>query len=210
MIDKVCPTCGKGFLATKNMAKYCSRKCFWISMDKKKTARCLQCGKEIKRSPALIKERNFCNLNCKNNYFTKTWTHVCDYCKKEFCVSGCDRKRRLPNKYCSMKCSGKAHRGRSMKMACNSCGKEKLVYFSQLCYKNHYCSKECRIKGSRKHKSPIHFHVTRNYLGIKGKAPEDLSPLVEVGILLYQLKKEIKNARKTNQEHREHQGSLNR
>ena len=159
---------------------------------------CDYCGGEIEKCPSHIKKRNFCGLDCKNKFFTKTWKYTCYYCKKEFEGSGCDSKRIQPRHFCSRKCSAMSHRGRSKKINCDYCGKEKTVYFSQLKFKKHFCSRKCRSNGWKIHKSRVHFDVARRRLGIKGEITEEMIPLIELGFLLYQLRKEIKYA---NQKH---------
>lgn len=70
----ICENCGKEVICrtfTNRVNKYCSIKCFHISQEEKVEVICLDCGKTINKTKSKVKNRNFCNRSCKENFFSK-------------------------------------------------------------------------------------------------------------------------------------------
>lgn len=105
----ICEGCGNNF--TRHLSekgKFCSKKCYWIKKDCKKSINCRNCGKTfLKRNTANI----YCSQKCyritnfgENNPLWKKSLHVektCKFCKKKFKASYWSIKV----KYCSISCS---------------------------------------------------------------------------------------------------------
>lgn len=64
---------------------------------------CLKCGGVFLRTPSQIKQgrSKYCSLKCANDSFTKPFTFVCKFCKKEVTKTGKDKRHAS---YCSPKC----------------------------------------------------------------------------------------------------------
>lgn len=65
----ICQYCGSEFQAkpsaVKKGKKYCSKECYDAAQFKGITKPCAHCGKPVKISPCLIRERNFCSNACR-------------------------------------------------------------------------------------------------------------------------------------------------
>lgn len=71
-----CKICGKEFEVSKfrkNIAKYCSRKCFYKSLRNKGSVEytCKNCGNIYYTSPS--RNKSFCSKECKSEYELKTF-----------------------------------------------------------------------------------------------------------------------------------------
>ena len=75
MIKKVCPVCGKEFIAQKNRQKYCSSACYGLQKRKNMPKQyCTVCKKEIQPNFSTgQKSRKFCSQECylayRNDYY---------------------------------------------------------------------------------------------------------------------------------------------
>lgn len=82
---------------------------------------CTTCHKTIKRSPSLIKDKNFCNHECYSAYKSNNWkgkknpnwsggpiVDKCIFCNEKFTTKRFGERRR--QKYCSIACAA-IHRG---------------------------------------------------------------------------------------------------
>lgn len=65
----ICQYCGAEFQAkpsaVKKGKKYCSKSCYDAAQFKGVVKPCDYCGKPVKISPSLVKERNFCSNACR-------------------------------------------------------------------------------------------------------------------------------------------------
>ena len=69
----ICPICIKEFVRrtfTNRKNYYCSKECFFISRLKQTTIKCLFCGDTSSRQNSKVREKNFCNRICKEQYFS--------------------------------------------------------------------------------------------------------------------------------------------
>ena len=83
-VVRECETCGVLFMThkswmTKGIIKYCSRKCFGISISKEKNGKCLFCGKIFYASPSRIANghgkycSNSCSMRSKTGKDSHAW-----------------------------------------------------------------------------------------------------------------------------------------
>lgn len=74
-MELTCKYCGCIFnakpSAVKKGKKYCSKKCQCKAQFKGEIKHCATCGKEIKVSPSLVKENNFCCNTCRLTWLSK-------------------------------------------------------------------------------------------------------------------------------------------
>lgn len=129
--ELTCPQCGNKFLkrlsAISKNAKntFCSRVCKnnWQKekkinqhLKKRLIIKCTQCEKEIERTPAHIREINFCSRNCFTKWKSENW-----------------RGKSSP-----------FWKGRSNIISCDICGIPIKRYESEMNKrKKHFCSHEC-------------------------------------------------------------------
>lgn len=85
---------------------------------------CNACGKEINRSPCLIKEINFCNKSCRGAFERKSPNTTCVLCGKPFRVKPCEL-RRGHDTYCHNPCYGRKPKNKKDLDSANS-GKTRL------------------------------------------------------------------------------------
>lgn len=113
-IKVICQWCNKEYevpLNRLNKTKFCSSECNtnYLNKDKHKDkALCTYCKKEIIRKPSMIKEHNFCDLNClgkwngeRRNIKVKK---ICLICDKEYYVQNYYANQ---SKTCSRHCHNK-------------------------------------------------------------------------------------------------------
>ncbi len=108
---------------------------------------CKQCGAPFKRPH---KERPFCSRACFYTFRRKPYiAKVCPVCKKTF-ESPPSCPTRQERKYCSKKCSGKAHQLRITKI-CEQCGKQfsRRPKFRRRRFCSYACSKEAAQEAAR-------------------------------------------------------------
>ena len=102
MITLICKHCGKKFEVHsyfKNQ-KYCSRKCYRISLDKGVKLICQYCGKGF-RVPPSQKNQKYCSYRCYGiAQRVKKVKLICQTCGKEFEVPEYYKNQ----KYCSREC----------------------------------------------------------------------------------------------------------
>lgn len=114
MILQACLICGKEFNARplavrKGAGKYCSRKCFYVSMRNSVVRVCLNCGKdfmvyrsEVKRGMGKYCSRKCSQISRRNNKWNSI-TVTCLVCKKDFVIPQ-SRTKFGQGKYCSRRC----------------------------------------------------------------------------------------------------------
>lgn len=165
-IKKVCPVCGKEFLANRADNIYCSNKCVQKNFQAKRRVVkhfkkiCPVCGKEFITSNNTVK---YCSDDCRNviyKDYQKIYREnikrrklrrehnlpekekcICLECGKEFF------KSRSSQKYCSYECKEKHNyktRNMPKNKICGICGKS----FQPSNYYKYYCSDECKVKAS--------------------------------------------------------------
>lgn len=117
---------------------------------------CLQCGKEFKLFPSVIKagRGNFCSLGCKNKAQKKQVKCICLQCCKTFEVS-LSKTENDSGKYCSIKCKNKAREIKRIECICQWCGNKIHILPNDKKYnRGRYCSKKCagnaHSKGGKK------------------------------------------------------------
>lgn len=66
--SKICPCCGKTFVAEHNARKFCKKKCAMLAARKRvrkdKQYLCQWCGQIFEAQ----REKKFCNLSCQKDY----------------------------------------------------------------------------------------------------------------------------------------------
>jgi len=176
---KICQVCEKEFYVKpyrKNVAKFCSHKCYAISLldveSKRKTGRyigCKYCNKKFWVQPNEEKiNRKYCSSIC---YHTDSlgkklteetlkkikgnipWniTNIrikCKQCNKEFKITPCEFQSNI--KYCSKKCYSKAQKIGEYKK-CKICNKKFWAIPSE---KRKYCSTYCYHKNNKGKNNP--------------------------------------------------------
>ena len=131
-VKRICKTCGKQFeiLSSeikKRAADYCSKKCYFDSLNKNIILICHFCNKKFTVKFSRRNEAKFCSHKCyaqflksnvpshlKNTQFkkgnlpfypkTNDVTLICQYCNKSF-IRNEAYIARNPSKYCSLKCA---------------------------------------------------------------------------------------------------------
>lgn len=117
MIIKKCEACGKEFKTLpswikRSGAKFCSRKCFGISINRKIIKKCLICNKEfiVSHSVSISGKGKYCSTRCyylsKNNDIQIK----CQFCGNNFITNLHEGHKRFCSKNCWDKWSvGKNH-----------------------------------------------------------------------------------------------------
>ncbi len=174
----ICKTCKKEFYVNRyrvkvGYGKYCSKKCFSMSMVGKPSFRpkakrikrvCKTCKKEFFVLPCVIRKGGgvYCSKECKDIGNSNRIETVCKKCGKEFSVPVSKIKRGWGT-YCSIECYKKDHfgknnpnwKGGNVKQICEICGSEFFVIPSKAKNNsNKYCSYECMGKAKSGEKSP--------------------------------------------------------
>jgi 5-methylcytosine-specific restriction endonuclease McrA len=98
MYDKICPQCGKAFMARKR-TRFCSIRCSKIRNLPTKS--CVQCGESFRKNPeysyAVWEKIRFCSRACEVAARTQT-KRTCPECGTVFAVGY------LKQRYCSHEC----------------------------------------------------------------------------------------------------------
>ncbi|MCX6737848.1 MAG: hypothetical protein NTY11_00245 [Candidatus Parcubacteria bacterium] len=117
LIKVHCKNCNKVFLKDKGHYKeniklghnfYCSKRCELKFKTKRKTLKCENCGKAIKRQLSKISDHNYCSKSCaaavnnKKFHKKKIKLKTCAECGKQY------KKNTNNIKYCSLSCRRKA------------------------------------------------------------------------------------------------------
>ena len=153
--EKVCPVCGKKFIATSSIHTYCSHECYvqyakeryvyHAKLVKEPIIRtCPICGKEFLFSQS---HRKYCSTKCKQKASTMSQgikpaigsTQTCLTCGKEFEVT----KSRY--KFCSTECYREYYSGKitePTKRICPICGKEFVSSHPTKKYCCHRCHQQ--------------------------------------------------------------------
>ena len=151
MKELVCVVCGKSYLVKpykEFTSKCCSQKCSGISKQKRKTTKCVTCGKQITYLSSRDKykfKKKFCSIKCRGISARARIKLVCVGCKKEFEVI---KSKKLNRKYCSIECVRKYFKfaRSSIYKTCKNC----LKSFRVLPYKAltaRFCSNTCSAAG---------------------------------------------------------------
>lgn len=159
---RICKTCGKEFIDKRKDALYCSQKCYGYSCRGRAnthSTKCGMCGKEFyifpchhKRLESGRMKRMFCSKGCSEQWHelrSDSFKKVCVRCGKKF------TPRSENQKCCSRDC---AYANNRVELTCDCCGKKFVRTKYLLTAKQsvngkvrqwHYCSKDCRFKGSK-------------------------------------------------------------
>jgi very-short-patch-repair endonuclease/endogenous inhibitor of DNA gyrase (YacG/DUF329 family) len=150
-VKKICQFCGKEFMVSQyeKNRKFCSVKCYWLSMRKRIKKVCLVCGKEFEVEKSR-KDAKFCSRRCYLEYKRvkekeELVSKVCLSCGKVFFVKRYDALKR---KFCSKKCARLGIR-KKVKVKCLNCGKEFEVWKYEVSMKK-FCSYDCCYKYRRR------------------------------------------------------------
>lgn len=153
MVSYHCDYCNDEFFISKSrylnlingkqQHMYCSKECRDKARIKYTKVKCMNCGKETKRSASSKSHNNFCCYDCFVQYtriHSLNQDKTCPICGKIFKTS------HIPQIYCSYQCMGIAKQKRSI-CQCDNCGKEfERVMTTINKGKNHFCSKECSFE----------------------------------------------------------------
>lgn len=168
IIKKKCLFCGNDFDTSRNNAKYCSNDCRYNSMSttlnplrKRRTIKCLECGKDVE--VINYTKTKFCSISCSTKHqkrnedkMSSKVLKTCHHCNKEYYTWNYQKN----SKFCSIEC--KCLNGRVEK-ECSVCNKS---YVSTKWEDDGYCSKKCRNKVSIRRKSKFE-KIIYDYLFLK-------------------------------------------
>jgi hypothetical protein len=112
MVKRICLTCKKEFYMRPNtVGKFCSHKCYALSLIKRVKRICKQCGRIFDIQPRRTKI--FCNPKCQAKFITKRIKRICKICHKSFEAIPYHIKRG-EGKFCSHPCYSKSLIGRPL------------------------------------------------------------------------------------------------
>lgn len=90
----ICKQCGREFHAKPSAIakgkKYCSKSCYDAAQFKGVYKTCYGCGKLVKISPSLVREKNFCSNDCRLNWLKE---HV----RTEININGHSKGHKAPH-----------------------------------------------------------------------------------------------------------------
>lgn len=160
-IEKICPVCGKKFLAQRNKAKYnfcCSPECSAknpnnriINNSGTMTLICQHCGKEFEKRVSYVKKQErrgqpvkFCSKECSLAAYGRTKKNMinttCEVCGSHFQYKEGHKKR-----FCSQECRLKYASRDTVTLTCAFCGKQyKANGYKANVQHSKYCSRKCR------------------------------------------------------------------
>lgn len=140
-----CKQCGKMFYRQQSQrrarnGRFCSRACFARAREKPVNLKCLECGAEIRSTPAGRERKKYCSKACywkraKANAVAVAQFKECGICKQSFIV------KRPEQTYCSAECGQISRRNRVIRR-CRVCDGVLYVKLSELETK-YYCSQKC-------------------------------------------------------------------
>lgn len=117
--------------------KFCSKEC--ERENGRVAVSCAGCGKEIIRARWEVRQRNYCNSQCR----VVAIKHSCLHCSTEFDVLP-KHVERGEGKFCSAQCSI-LHKRKTVQRTCQGCSKEFEIPLSDVERgRGKFCSKECR------------------------------------------------------------------
>ena len=153
MYKHICQYCNKEFENTSKDSKFCSNECKFKASSKKIKCSCDNCNKIIYKSKNEYEKNkhHFCSQKCHYEYIS--------FGTKEIICSNCGAKKTVMKndntKFCSQKCAmeyiakekrEKINNDDSRKRICKNCGKEFIIYPSEINKNKYLCSKECRVE----------------------------------------------------------------
>ena len=143
-----CLQCDKKFFiysSRKGRKKYCSKKCYTLSMITKVYKKCLVCNKEYD-IPLSIHQKGdgkYCSFSCHGKASERGEYRKCLVCKKEFYVDGWHIKNGF-GKWCSQECSGIGRRKR-VSRTCLNCGITFDIPINRFKDgRGKFCSRDCK------------------------------------------------------------------
>lgn len=134
--EKQCLICKKTFTPSPTQVRhgfgiYCSRKCQnKVNRDNLISKVCQQCGKTVKRSPAVAIHTIFCSKKCHDLAMSDFETHSCAQCAKEFQIPTWETKKGK-GKFCSRECFIKFNGESSLEEKVRKYLESKHVQFQQ-------------------------------------------------------------------------------
>lgn len=138
----VCPVCNKKFKKVPSEIREvncCSKKCRGIYERKRIELVCLQCKKTFKVKPHQ-NNRQFCSLECGNEYSKKGMAVSCKVCGKKVWSTPS-----RPKIYCSRACAAEGNKtGESIE--CAFCGTPRYVAKCHFRNELYFCSQKCFFK----------------------------------------------------------------
>lgn len=109
-IEKECGYCKEKYIVPNNRkdkSKYCSHECRQKASRNRTKMNCLNCDKEIYKTPTDIKKNKsgefFCSHECSNEYRSKK-AHGIRNC--EICNESYETKKKSTQRFCSINCQG--------------------------------------------------------------------------------------------------------
>jgi len=151
-----CIVCGEEVETTlfrSKTQKYCSRKCKHIAMIKYPAKKCLWCQQEFQ---TYRKDVVFCCRECnqKHRYEKEHSSLTCAFCGKTFVCTNTEAEYK---KFCSVKCSGQAHKKEeheryktTISCTCEVCKKIFDVWaYRGKGRKVRFCSRKCKHEAGR-------------------------------------------------------------
>lgn len=108
---------------------------------------CEFCGKEVWRTPGMIKNHTYCSNKCSHDATAKPVTLTCSQCGKDFTTPENrvrqNEQRGHTTAFCSKECMLSAKRNKAT-LNCEQCGKEFTKSQADIRKsKHHFCSKSC-------------------------------------------------------------------
>lgn len=197
--DKVCGVCGTDFTTSKEGLKYCSPECGTEAQKRRVTIECERCGDEFETTPSKADERRFCSLDCKTDWFSKTFrgenhprwkdnttTKECAWCDSVCETPTTKIESRDHNRvYCSRECfsrwRSKHIRGenhplyKDSQVVCEACGDTFQKRPAKVdAHDKHFCSRGCHGEWLAENKvgeeHPRYNGGTVNYYGPNWRA----------------------------------------
>lgn len=157
-----CDHCGKEFEILKSKLNgeqekfYCCHKCSTEDNIQEIYVKCDNCGKEIRRTKSKIRDYNFCCIDCRSEYQSKTGTTIktCEMCGNEYSV----KNSRLDfSRFCSNECKSKwqsinligenSPTYEGVTANCSYCGELlHIKKYRKKIQKNFFCNRQCQTK----------------------------------------------------------------
>ncbi len=164
-MNKICLNCGEEFKTNNSKRKYCGRKCYSETINKKVLVVCSNCGKKHERQLRDINryKKLYCSIECRNvhslvgensPFYKEKTKKKCVICHKDILV----RENRIrENNVCGNKCRKELMRIRCLEekanrivKSCSYCGKD--IKRSKSDYKNkklYFCNRVCKHNWQR-------------------------------------------------------------
>lgn len=144
-----CEVCGKTFEAYRSeikngFARYCSQKCFGISVSARINLICQECSNEFSIPVSSAKKgRKFCSKKCYLASRNPKSNSTCGNCGKPIYIR-VSQSKLGKGKYCSVRCNALG-RKKPVEVVCEVC-KKIVIIRPSLLHKFRFCSRGCKDK----------------------------------------------------------------